>query len=140
MNDWLIGTIEFVNQKIIEFSTSITDLGAHIDDGHILETQGLNDFVYTKLTFEEYAIFKVIKIRNSLYDKNNEQNSIPQYNKIIITAVPIGVLDSKKFTPGFIHYPMVGQNVYGMSPTEVQKLFNNYKKADCKIKLNTFEK
>ena len=139
MNDWLIGTVEFVNQKIIEFSTSITDLGAHIDDGHILETQGLNDFVYTKLTFEEYAIFKVIKIRNSLYDKNNEQNSIPQYNKIIITAVPIGVLDSKKFTPGFIHYPMVGQNVYGMSPTEVQKLFNNYKNTISIGKLNNYE-
>ena len=25
---------------------------------------------------------------------------------------------------------MVGQNVYGMSPTEVQKLFNNYKETD----------
>lgn len=139
MNDWLIGTVEFVNQKIIEFSTSITDLGAHIDDGHILENQGLNDFVYTKLTFEEYAIFKVIKIRNSLYDKNNEQNSIPQYNKIIITAVPIGVLDSKKFTPGFIHYPMVGQNIYGMSPAEVQRLFNNYKNTISIGKLNNYE-
>lgn len=129
MSDWLIGTVEFVSPKIMKFSTSLIDLDTHIKDGNLLVLHGINDFIYVKNSFNELNIFKVLKIKNNVYDKSIEPNLIPQYNQILFSAVPIGVLYKNNFKAGFNRYPLVGDKVYGMSTGMVQKLFSEHRNS-----------
>lgn len=123
-NKWQVGSVEVVAADYLDFSARASDLEATLREGRIQIARGVNDFVYTLVRWNTIVLYRIIKVRNSAYDKDVEGNSMDIAEKLLFTCEPVGTLQDGNFTPGIIYFPMVGDRVYGVNSTFLSNIFS----------------
>lgn len=124
-NERQLGTIEFVNQQIIEFSASFSDLETKIYNGRFQFVRGINDFIYIRVNWNTLVLYRIIRARNNTFDKNISGNSLGENDKVIFSAEPVGTLVNDKFKSGTLTYPMVGNTVFAMDELLLEDIFSS---------------
>lgn len=122
--DWRIGTISFVDQRIVKIKASATDMLDRVVNGEIWDIKSLNQYLFSYLSVSSKVIFKVVSIEEDefFYGKDEDQKSNDQY---LFKAIPLGEIEEGIYRPGIIEIPMVGSNVYACSSGDLQNLFND---------------
>lgn len=129
--DWRIGTISFVDQRIVKIKASATDMLDRVVNGEIWDIKSLNQYLFSYLSVSSKIIFKVVSIEEDefFYGKDEDQKSNDQY---LFKAIPLGEIEEGIYHPGIIEIPMVGSNVYACSSSDLQNLFNDEISRDDK--------
>lgn len=124
MFDWRIGTISFVDQRMVKVKASATDMLDRVVNGEIWDIKSLNQYLFSYLSVSSKVIFKVVSIEEDefFYGKDEDQKSKDQY---LFKAIPLGEIEEGIYHPGIIEIPMVGSNVYACSSNDLQNLFND---------------
>ena len=125
-NEWRLGTISYISQRVIKFKASEMDISDRMCKGEALRLNSLNQYVYAYLDTSTRVIFKIVEIeeRESEYGKEAE---IKTYSNYVFTAIPLGEVEKNEYLPGVIEIPMVGSYVYACDPSILNVIFNEGK-------------
>lgn len=123
-NEWRVGAIELVTANYLEFSARESDLASSLHLGELQSAHGVNDFVYTTVQWNATDLYRVVKVRNSAYDKVSDANSIGAVEKLLFTCEPVGTIVDGHFMSGIQSFPMVGDTVYGVSNSFLKRIFS----------------
>lgn len=122
-NEWKVGSVELVASSYLEFSARSSDLSSSLHLGEVQVSRGINDFVYSRVHWNVIVLYRVVKVRNSIYDKLSDANSIGNAEKLLLTCEPIGTIEDGKFILGVRNFPMVGDTIYGVNSSLLKSIF-----------------
>lgn len=113
-NEWRLGTISYISQRVIKFKASEMDISDRMCEGEALRLNSLNQYVYAYLNISTRVIFKIVEIEEKEFEYGEEAEAKNYYN-YVFTAVPLGEVENFEYLPGVIEIPMVGSYIYACS-------------------------
>lgn len=122
-NEWRLGTISYISQRVIKFKASEMDISDRMCEGEALRLNSLNQYVYAYLNISTKVIFKIVEIEEKEFEYGEEAEAKNYYN-YIFTAVPLGEVENFEYLPGVIEIPMVGSYIYACSSSILNVIFN----------------
>lgn len=122
-NEWRLGTISYISQRVIKFKASEMDISDRMCEGEALRLNSLNQYVYAYLNISTRVIFKIVEIEEKEFEYGEEAEAKNYYN-YIFTAVPLGEVENFEYLPGVIEIPMVGSYIYACSSSILEVIFN----------------
>ena len=122
-NEWRLGTISYISQRVIKFKASEMDISDRMCEGEALRLNSLNQYVYAYLNISTRVIFKIVEIEEKEFEYGEEAEAKNYYN-YIFTAVPLGEVENFEYLPGVIEIPMVGSYIYACSSSILNVIFN----------------
>ncbi|WP_300562393.1 ATP-binding protein [Companilactobacillus sp.] len=124
-NDWKIGMVESVERGVISFFVDAKDISDKIQNGEILKINGIDDFVYAKMTVDSFLLLRITKVKSGVSDNFNNPNNLISMNRLIFFAEPMGLLENGTFISGASILPMVGKNIYGVTDKILNMFFSS---------------
>ncbi|KGH87567.1 hypothetical protein X350_08235 [Oenococcus oeni S12] len=125
-NGWKIGTINYIDQKIVKFNSISTDISDRLSNGNSRHLNSLNQYLYAFLNISTKVVFKVVSIEES--EKTYGPEASDKFSdKYIFSALPLGEILNGEYEPGVIDIPMVGSNIYACDVNDLLIIFDNSK-------------